>query len=260
MTAPVPGRRPARRAGVGLVVVGRLERQPRRARRDPTSGQCSMRNARRTVAGRSPCSRRANERPSTNVAGPTPGEPGERRREVDVADERAGRRARPSPPGRVRAAGTRTSSSNAVCLPAGSRCCAAVEAVVGREHDVGVAQLPRSAELRAPAARTPRSTAWSDSRRRLNSAWERSSTPRVSSAGRSGASGACRGCRTRRTTAGAAAAGRGTGRRRAARASPDGAARTTRGRGRTGDGHAPTRAMNRRAWRRYTRRAVVGRR
>ena len=69
-----PARRPfgpTRR--VGLVAVGWLEWQARGDRGvTPTSGQCSMRNARRTVAGCSPRNRDANERPSTKLGGRTP--------------------------------------------------------------------------------------------------------------------------------------------------------------------------------------------
>src|SRR4029079_9050231 len=132
VTAPPvpPALRTAACAGrVGLVVVGRLEPEPRDARGAPAGegvlppgAECWMRTACGAAAGRRPWSRSAKERPSTKVGTRAPA-----RRANVGAKSTLPTSARDVEPARTSgprtSSGTRTSSSKAVCLPAGSRCC-----------------------------------------------------------------------------------------------------------------------------------------
>ena len=143
-----------------------VERSPARARRlrsCPLSLRCSTRYAVRQCAGRGRRAGSGEQRPSV----------GERRRGARRPSPRTSARGRCCPraastcapgvhAGAADSSGTWMSVSYAVCLPGRHAVLAEVEAVVGREHDVGVVELPGDPQRVHEAAPTPRSTACSD--------------------------------------------------------------------------------------------------
>ena len=163
----------SRRSGSALVGVGWLQRE-----RPPTavarhrrseSVASGARRGRRCASGARRARRRepapSNERPSVNDGARHPGHRLERRREVDVAGELRDVR----PGGDARAADQQRHVDVGVVrrlLPRRQPVLAEVEAVVRREHDVGVVELPGRCAACAPACATPRSTACSDRMRR----------------------------------------------------------------------------------------------
>ena len=159
--APSPGRGRAARAGAilrrgaGRLAHAGLDRGARRGRR------CA--NVTGAPARRSGTS---NERPSVNDGARRARHRLERGCEVGVAG-RVGRRARPAAmPGPADQQRHVDVGVVRRLLPRRQAVLAEVEAVVRREHDVGVVELPGGPQACARACATPRSTACSDRMRR----------------------------------------------------------------------------------------------